>query len=131
MRNRILVVEDFATIRNFICDMLLTHGYDTVGVATIQDAWATVSFSPSTIDLIVTDYYMPEGNGLELLKKIKSDPSTSSIPVIFLTAETDPEKINEAKNQGLYAWIVKPYRSATFFATIRAALDAGREQSAL
>lgn len=122
MRKRIVIVEDFATIRNFICETLRTHGYDTVGVGNIRDAWATIRFTAADVNLVVTDYHTPEGSGLELLKKMKADVTTRHIPVIFLTSENNPDKIQEAKSEGLHSWIIKPYLSSTFFTAIHTAL---------
>jgi two-component system, chemotaxis family, chemotaxis protein CheY len=123
MRKRIVVVEDFATTRNFICETLHARGYDSVGVGNIRDAWATILLTATDVDLVISDYHMPDGSGLELLKKVKANAATRAIPVIFLTCETDAQNTEEAKAEGLHSWIVKPYLSTTFFATINAALS--------
>jgi CheY-like chemotaxis protein len=68
---------------------------------------------------------MPECTGFELLKKIKANPAIAHVPVIFLTTESNPDKMRSAKDAGLTAWIKKPYRSETFFAQIENALNNG------
>ena len=122
MKKTVLVVEDFATIRDYVCETLNKKGYNTIGAINGNDAFSILTSKPSEIHLVLTDYYMPDCTGFELLQKIKSDPILSATPVIFLTTESDPDKIKEAKDAGLKAWIKKPYRSETFFAHIENAI---------
>ena len=68
---------------------------------------------------------MPDCTGYELLKKIRSNPQVATVPVVFLTTETNPEKMRAAKAAGLNAWIKKPYRPDTFFAQIENAIANG------
>jgi CheY-like chemotaxis protein len=75
------------------------------------------------VDLVLTDYNMPDCTGFELLKKIKTNSDVASIPVVFLTTESSPEKMKSAKDAGLSAWIKKPYRAETFFAQIDNAIS--------
>jgi len=124
MKKTILVVDDFASIRDFVCETLQRKGYDTLGAANGTDAYQLLAQQPS-VDLVLTDYNMPDCTGFELLKKIKSNPTVAKVPVIFLTTESNPEKMRSAKDAGLLAWIKKPYRSETFFAQIENALVNG------
>jgi CheY-like chemotaxis protein len=117
MKKTILVVDDFASIRDFVCETLQRKGYDTLGASNGNEAFTLLS-SHEHINLVLTDYNMPECTGFELLKKIKSNPSISNVPVIFLTTESSPDKMKAAKEAGLSAWIKKPYRAETFFAQI-------------
>ena len=77
------------------------------------------------VNLVLTDYNMPDCTGFELLKKIKSNPEISKVPVVFLTTESNPDKMRAAKEAGLSAWIKKPYRAETFFAQIENAIANG------
>jgi two-component system chemotaxis response regulator CheY len=125
MKKTILVVDDFASIRDFVCDTLQRKGYDTLGAANGNEAFKVLSTQTSTISLVLTDYNMPDCTGFELLKKIKDNPEVARTPVIFLTTESSPEKMKAAKAAGLTAWIKKPYRSETFFAQIENAISNG------
>ena len=121
MRKTILVVDDFASIRDFVCETLQRKGYDTVGAANGNQAYQLLADRPE-VNLVLTDYNMPDCTGFELLKQIKANPETAVIPVIFLTTESSPEKIRDAKDAGLTAWIKKPYRAENFFAQIESAI---------
>ena len=121
MKKKILVVEDFGSIRTFVCDTLVRKGYETVGAANIKEALCTLSTN-GQIDLVLTDYNMPDGTGYDLLKNIKGSAETSRIPVIFLTTESSPDKMKLAKEAGLSAWVKKPYRAENFFEQIQRAI---------
>jgi CheY-like chemotaxis protein len=124
MKKTILVVDDFASIRDFVCETLQRKGYETVGASNGNEAFQLLVDKPG-VNLVLTDYNMPGCTGFELLKKIKSNPDMSHVPVIFLTTESSPDKMRSAKDAGLTAWIKKPYRSETFFAQIENALNNG------
>jgi two-component system, chemotaxis family, chemotaxis protein CheY len=124
MKKKILVVDDFASIRDFVCETLQRKGYETIGASNGNEAFKLLSGTPD-VDLVLTDYNMPDCTGFELLKKIKSDATVSRVPVIFLTTESNPDKMKAAKAAGLSAWIKKPYRSETFFAQIENVINNG------
>jgi CheY-like chemotaxis protein len=125
MKKTILVVEDFASIRNFVCETLERKGYSTMSAANGNEAFKMLTESNTDVSLVLSDYNMPDCTGLELLKKIKGDPALAKVPVIFLTTEADPGKMRSAKEAGLAAWIRKPYRAETFFAQIENAMTHG------
>lgn len=122
MRKTILVVDDYGSIRNFICEVLQKKGYATLGAANGNQAYAMLLEQPDAVNLVLTDYNMPECTGFELLQKIRTNPGVSDIPVVMLTTESNPDKMREAKEAGLNDWIRKPYRSEIFFAQIENAL---------
>jgi len=122
MKKTILVVEDYGSIRNFICEVLQKKGYATLGAANGNQAYAMLLEQPDAVNLVLTDYNMPECTGFELLQKIRTNPGVSTIPVVMLTTESNPDKMREAKEAGLNDWIRKPYRSEIFFAQIENAL---------
>lgn len=124
MKKTILVVEDFTTIRNFICESLQRKGYDTLAAANGKEAWLRLT-STRRIDLVLTDTSLPDCTGLELLERIKSNKLLADIPVFFVTTEGGTEKIEAAKKAGLSAWIQKPYRAKTFFDQVDNALNQG------
>jgi len=124
MKKTILVVDDFASIRDFVCETLQRKGYDTIGAANGTQAYKVLE-EKTDVNLVLTDYNMPDCTGYELLKKIKSNPDVKNVPVVFLTTESNPEKMRAAKAAGLTAWIKKPYRADTFFAQIENALSNG------
>jgi len=124
MKKTILVVDDFTSIRDFVCETLQRKGYDTIGASNGNQAYQLLT-EKADVDLVLTDYNMPECTGFELLKKIKSNPDLVNIPVVFLTTESNPEKMKAAKDAGLGAWIKKPYRAETFFSQIENTISNG------
>jgi two-component system, chemotaxis family, chemotaxis protein CheY len=125
MKKTILVVDDFASIRQFVCETLERKGYSTLGAANGNEAYEVLSTKSEEVGLVLTDYNMPDCTGFELLKKIKTNPEVAQVPVIFLTTESNPDKMRAAKDAGLSAWIKKPYRAETFFAQIENAIANG------
>jgi two-component system chemotaxis response regulator CheY len=125
----ILVVDDFESIREFVCIMLQRRGFATRSAAGGDEAYQILIQEADEISLVLTDFNMPHCSGQELLERIKGDPAITQIPVIFLTAEDDPEKIRIARRAGLAAWIKKPYRSEYFYGQIERAINSGRQPS--
>jgi CheY-like chemotaxis protein len=123
MKKKILVVEDFGSIRTFVCETLTRKGYDTVGAANIKEALIILGEPNCEVNLVLSDFNMPDGTGYDLLKKMKAAQQTSQIPVIFLTTESNPDKMKLAKDAGLTAWVKKPYRAENFFDQIQKALN--------
>jgi len=123
MKKTILVVDDYTSIRQLICETLERRGYFTLRASNGNEAFQVLNEHAKEVSLVVSDYMMPECNGFELLQKIKANPVVASVPVIFLTAEKSPDKMRAAKKAGLDAWISKPYRVESFFAQIEMALS--------
>ena len=121
MRKTILVVDDFTSIRNFVCSTLQRKGYSTLGASNGNEAYKILTEKSGEVNLVLTDYNMPDCTGFDLLRRIKDNPTTASIPVIFLTTELSYQKMENAQKAGLFAWIKKPYRSEDFFEKIEKA----------
>jgi class 3 adenylate cyclase len=81
---RVLVVDDEPQVRELLCDWLTVHGYHAVGARSGEEALELIG--RRRFDLIVTDVMMPGISGIELCRRIKSDPATAFTPVIILTA---------------------------------------------
>jgi two-component system chemotaxis response regulator CheY len=124
MKKTILVIDDFASIRDFVCETLQRKGYATLSASNGNDAYKVLT-SGADVHLVLSDYNMPDCTGFELLKKIKATPELLRIPVIFLTTENSPEKMKAAKDAGLSAWIRKPYRADSLFAQIDNSINNG------
>jgi len=126
MKKTILVVEDFESIRNFVCNTLQQKGYEAIGAADGNEAFELLTNRTNPVSLVLSDYNMPRCTGFELLQKIKANKATSAIPVMFLTTESDPAKMRAAKDAGLSAWVKKPYKADLFFAQIENIVSNGR-----
>jgi CheY-like chemotaxis protein len=104
----ILVVDDNKENLKVVSNYLKTQGYN---IALALDGTGALEILKSThIDLILLDIMMPEMDGFEVCKKIKKNPETKDIPVIFLTAKNETEDIVRAFREGGVDYITKPFR---------------------
>lgn len=124
---KILVVEDFKSIRNVICNTLNGYGFETLEAENGKIATSVLDQNPGKIDLIISDYNMPEMNGYELLKATKESPMHKNIPMILITSEKDLNKMKEAKALGLGAWIQKPYKIENLIDQINYCIDKSKK----
>ena len=109
---KILVVDDFATMRRIIKNILRQIGYTNILEAD-DGSTALAILKKEKVDLVITDWNMPKMSGLELLKAIRSDESLKDIPVMMVTAEALKENIIEAVKAGVNQYIVKPFTAQT------------------
>ncbi|WP_339654975.1 response regulator [uncultured Maribacter sp.] len=104
--NKILVVEDTKEIRIEICDILKMEGYH---VFEAENGKIGLDLAIKTKpDLIISDILMPELNGFEMFRELKSNHETSTIPLIFLSAKADKKDIREGMNLGAEDYLPKP-----------------------
>lgn len=107
-RIKVLVVDDFATMRKIVRNILKQIGFDDITEA--EDGTAALrTIKNEIIGLVVTDWNMPNMSGLDLLKKIRQNPETAKIPVLMVTAEGLKENIMEAVKAGVNNYVVKPF----------------------
>jgi len=109
---KILVVDDFPTMRRIIRNLLKDLGFENVDEAE-DGVMAFDKLQASSFDLVVSDWNMPNMDGLELLKKIRADDTLSSMPVLMVTAEAKKENIIAAAQAGASGYVVKPFTAAT------------------
>jgi len=109
---KILVVDDFSTMRRIVRNQLRELGFSDIEEA--EDGGAAFQLLQSKpIDFVVTDWNMPGITGLELLKKIRADEKLKSLPVLMVTAEAKREQIVEAAQSGVNGYVVKPFNAVT------------------
>ena len=107
---KVLVVDDFATMRKIIKNVLKQISIENVLEAENGKHALTVLASESeSVDLIISDWIMPEMTGIEFLKACKSDDNIKKIPFIMVTAEAQKDNIMEAIKSGVDNYIVKPF----------------------
>jgi two-component system chemotaxis response regulator CheY len=105
---KILVVDDFATIRRILRTLLKKIGLTNV-IEAEDGSTALNVLKKNEVDLIICDWNMPYMSGIELLKAVKGDESLKDIPFLMLTAEGQKEKVSEAVQAGVTNYIVKPF----------------------
>jgi two-component system chemotaxis response regulator CheY len=110
---RILVVDDFATMRRINKNILKQLGFENVDEAEDgNDAFAKLQ--KGGYGFVVSDWNMPNLDGLGLLKKIRSDPALKDLPVMLVTAEAEKDMVVEAIQAGVNNYVVKPFTAETF-----------------
>ena len=121
IRTRILVVDDFKSMREMMIDALKMLGYTQILQAEDGDvAWRALSNIKPPVDLVIADWNMPKSTGYELLQKIRSDPRFKDLPFIMSTTENEKDKVLDAIKAGVTNYIVKPFTAET----IRVKLEA-------
>ncbi|MCX5590540.1 chemotaxis response regulator CheY [Alcaligenes endophyticus] len=109
---KILVVDDFPTMRRIIKNLLKDLGYENVDEA--EDGQIGLEkLRNGNFDFVVSDWNMPNLDGLEMLKQIRADAALSKLPVLMVTAEAKKENIIAAAQAGASGYVVKPFTAAT------------------
>jgi two-component system chemotaxis response regulator CheY len=112
---RILVVDDMNSIRKLVTKRCEKLGFTNIKQAEDgEKAWNMILTANQNFQLIISDWNMPNCSGIELLKRIRSNPKFSNIPFIMLTAEKDTSQVTEAIKAGVDNYIVKPFKIDTF-----------------
>ena len=109
---KVMVVDDFSTMRRIVKNILKQLGYENIEEAE-DGAQAFNKLQSGGADFIVTDWNMPNMNGLELLKAVRADESLKEVPVLMVTAEAEKENIIAAVEAGVSNYIVKPFTAET------------------
>ncbi|MGY3943259.1 phosphate regulon transcriptional regulator PhoB [Aeromonas tecta] len=120
MAKRILVVEDEAPIREMLCFVLEQKGYETVEAEDYADGLAKVR-EPYP-ELIVLDWMMPGGSGIQFIKQLKQDEVTRQIPVVMLTARGEEEDKVRGLEAGADDYITKPFSPKELTARLHAVM---------
>jgi two-component system, chemotaxis family, chemotaxis protein CheY len=109
---KILVVDDFSTMRRIIKNLLRDLGFTNTQEAD-DGVTALPMLQSGNFDFLVTDWNMPGMTGLDLLKAVRNDANLVSLPVLMVTAESKREQIIEAAQAGVNGYVVKPFTAAT------------------
>ena len=106
-----LVVDDDPAIRNLVSALLVAEGYEVETAVNGPECMSMLMESDDEIDysVIILDVRMPGMSGLEVLQRVKNDPSLGEIPVVMLTAEDKPEDLMKGYANGADYYITKPF----------------------
>jgi len=122
MPARILIVDDDPLMCNLLTLTLHREGYETEAVYSGQDALDYLS--GSGVDLILLDIMMADFNGFQVLRALRADPSTATIPVILLTARVDSISQKTGMDAGAVDYLTKPITPDVLVSRVRAVLSA-------
>jgi two-component system chemotaxis response regulator CheY len=106
MAKSILIVDDSVSMRQMTKLILKSASYQVIEA---KDGIEALELLSNSIDLVITDYNMPNMNGITLIKQIRGGKSNKSVPILILTTETDPGSKEEGKKAGATGWLTKPF----------------------
>ncbi|MGQ9720139.1 MAG: response regulator [Candidatus Jordarchaeum sp.] len=117
LKMNILIVDDFATMRKIIRNILRQRGFTKIVEA--DDGTTALSIlRKEKIDLIISDWNMPQMPGIELLKTVRTTPEWKDIPFLMVTAEGQKENVLEAVKNRVNNYVVKPFTPETLLEKI-------------
>lgn len=105
MKKRVLVIEDDVFLQNLEVSNLEKNGFEVVPVSTGEEAMKKIH--EPNIDIILLDIVLPDFDGFEILKKIKTDKLIKNIPVIIFSNLSDEKDIEKGKELGANEFLVK------------------------
>lgn len=120
MVKRILVVEDEASIREMLCFVLEQKGYQTIEADDYDSALEQIC-EPYP-ELILMDWMLPGGSGINLIKHLKRDELTRQIPIVMLTARGEEEDKVRGLEVGADDYITKPFSPKELMARLKAVM---------
>ena len=117
---KILIVDDEPAIRDMIGITLDLAGFKSAAAETAQQAY--VDIVDNRPDLILLDWMLPGGSGIELARRLKRDELTADLPIIMLTAKTSEDNKVQGLDVGVDDYVTKPFSPRELVARIRAVL---------
>lgn len=116
MPAKVLFIDDSVSMRQMTSLILSGEGYEVVQATEGSEGLEKLT---SDIDLVITDYNMPNMNGSEVIRAIRSGEVNSSVPILMLTTESEESKKQEGREAGATAWMTKPFDKDKLLATVR------------
>lgn len=120
MSKTIMAVDDSVSIRQMVGFTLTRAGYEVLEAEDGVDA--VNKLKGKTIHMMITDLNMPNVDGIELIKQIRSRPEYKFMPIIMLTTESQEDKKQAGKAAGATGWIVKPFKPDQLLSVIKKVL---------
>lgn len=122
---KVLIVDDFPSLRQMVVKQFNQLGFTNITEAEdIRKAWEIINNANPPFGLILSDWNMPGGNGIDLLKRLRSDDRNKKTPFIMMTTESESSKIIQAVMEGANNFIVKPFNLEILKTKLEAAYQA-------
>lgn len=112
---KVLVADDSVSMRQMVTIMLNAAGHTVVETS---DGRAALAAFDGSVDLVITDFNMPDVGGVELIRTIRGGSAKPSVPIIILTTESEAARREEGRAAGATAWITKPFTRESLIGTI-------------
>jgi len=118
---KVLVVDDYSTMRRIIRNQLTQIGYSEIDEAADGNE-ALAKLRTAHYGLVISDWNMEPMTGYDLLKQVRADDKLNKTPFIIVTTESKAENVVAAKHAGVDNYIVKPFNAATLQQKINAVM---------
>ncbi|MDZ7597766.1 MAG: response regulator [Desulfobacterales bacterium] len=105
---KILIVDDFATMRRILKNILKKIGFTHI-IEADDGSNALKVLEKEKVDLVISDWNMPKMTGIEFLKAVRSNTAFKDLPFLMVTAEAQKQNIIEAVQAGVSNYVVKPF----------------------
>ena len=117
MSKTIITVDDSPSVRQMVSFTLRDAGYTVIEAGDGKDAMGKLA--NATVQLIITDLNMPNMDGIQLIKEVRSSATHKFVPIVMLTTESMDSKKQEGKAAGATAWIVKPFNPKQLLGVVK------------
>ncbi|AZZ35594.1 hypothetical protein CIK05_01865 [Bdellovibrio sp. qaytius] len=111
---KILIIDDMKTMRKIVAKALKDLGFENITES--EDGlkgWEAISAPNADYGLVISDWNMPNGSGIDLLKKVRTDSRFAKLPFMLVTAESEKAQVLEALTVGVSAYVIKPFSMQT------------------
>jgi two-component system chemotaxis response regulator CheY len=105
---KVLIVDDFATMRRIMKNILKQIGFTNI-IEADDGTTALEELKKTSVDLIISDWNMPKMSGLELLKTVRQTDGLKDLPFLMVTAEAQKQNVIDAVQAGVSNYVVKPF----------------------
>ena len=109
MQPRALVVDDSRAMRSILAKILVRLGFEVLQAADGIEGLATLDEASPPVELVLSDWNMPEMDGLQFVKALRANPKFASVVVVMVTTETHMEQMLTALEAGANEYIMKPF----------------------
>jgi two-component system chemotaxis response regulator CheY len=109
MMAKALVVDDSRAVRMILARTLREIGYEVCEASNGREALKVIEAEKAELTLVLTDWNMPEINGLDLVKLVRQDPQLSSLVMVMVTTETELDQMAAALEAGANEYVMKPF----------------------
>ena len=102
-----LIVDDFPTARRLIKETLQEIGFECVEADDVDQALKL--FDEEKVDLVIADTFMPEKNGMDLLKTLRENPENEELEIVLTMMEDHEELVSQGEALGMTGYVLKPF----------------------
>ena len=117
---KILVVDDYSTMRRIVRNCLKQLGFENVDEAEDGEAALGKLQSDPEFKFVISDWNMPNMMGIDLLKAVRGNQQLKSLPFLMVTAEAQKDKMLDAAKAGVSSYIIKPFTADVLQAKMEA-----------